>query len=174
MFRKFLAMSAALMLLTGCSNPLENTSSEEPETTTAPPTTTQLITEPPTLPKSMIYFRMGEDESAEPFLTSDHIVDCSMEILPSDSGESTYVVDIFFDDEGKEIFAKATQEAVDNGSMISTWYNQHLISVASVDEVIDEGAAVIAVTDMREASKIAGWIYECIEKPEDNNSNEGE
>ena len=74
----------------------------------------------------------------------------------------------------KEIFAKATQEAVDNGSMISTWYNQHLISVASVDEVIDEGAAVIAVTDMREASKIAGWIYECIEKPEDNNSNEGE
>ena len=84
----------------------------------------------------MIYFRMGEDESAEPFLTSDHIVDCSMEILPSDSGESTYVVDIFFDDEGKEIFAKATQEAVDNGSMISTWYNQHLISVASVDEVI--------------------------------------
>ena len=68
MFRKFLAMSAALMLLTGCSNPLENTSSEEPETTTAPPTTTQLITEPPTLPKSMIYFRMGEDESADDLL----------------------------------------------------------------------------------------------------------
>ena len=116
---------------------------------------------------------MGEDENTEPFLTSDHITDCSMEILPNDSGESDYVVDIFFDDEGKEIFAKATEEAAANNSTISTWYNQYLISVATVNEAITDGSAVISGTDMNEAAKIAGWIYECIQQPE-NNSNEGE
>ena len=116
---------------------------------------------------------MGEDESTEPFLTSEHIANCSMEIIPNDSGESTYVVDLFFDEEGKEIFAKATTEASANNGIISTWYNNNLISRATVDGPITDGSAVIYGTDFREASKIAGWIYECIEKPE-TTTNEGE
>ena len=173
MYKKTFSLAAALVLLTGCSNPFDKNSSEEPAAT-APPVTTEATTvPPPTLPQKKIYFRMGEDENTEPFLTSDHITDCSMEILPNDSGESDYVVNIFFDDEGKEIFAKATEEAAANNSTISTWYNQYLISVATVNEAITDGSAVISGTDMNEAAKIAGWIYECIQQPE-NNSNEGE
>ena len=172
MKKKYLLLASALLMLTSCSNPLSKNSSTE--TTTAPKTTTQeQTTEPTTAAKSQIFFRMGEDASTEPFLTSDHITDCSMEILPSDSGESTYVVDIFFDEEGKEIFAKATTEAAESKGIISTWYNEYLISRATVDEPITNGAAVISGTDFREAGKIAGWIYECIEKSETNN-NEGE
>ena len=172
MKKKYLLLASALLMLTSCSNPLSKNSSTE--TTTAPKTTTQeQTTEPTTAAKSQIFFRMGEDASTEPFLTSDHITDCSMEILPGDSGESTYVVDIFFDDEGKEIFAKATTEAAESKGIISTWYNEYLISRATVDEPITNGAAVISGTDFREAGKIAGWIYECIEKSETNN-NEGE
>ena len=171
MNKKIFSMAAAVMMLTGCSNPLDKNDSAE--TTTVPVTTQEQTTQPTTLPKSCIYFRMGEDESTEPFLTSEHIANCSMEIIPNDTGESTYVVDLFFDEEGKEIFAKATTEASANNGIISTWYNNNLISRATVDGPITDGSAVIYGTDFREASKIAGWIYECIEKPE-TTTNEGE
>lgn len=173
MEKKILAAAAAAALLTGCSNPLDKASGGN-NVTTVPVTTTQEVTDPPTtLPQKMIYFRMGEDESAEPFLTSEHITDCSMEIVPSDSGDSTYVVNIFLDDVGKDIFAEKTGEAAANGGIISTWYNEYLISRATVEEPITDGSAVISGLDMRSASKIAGWIYECIDKPDGNNTNEG-
>lgn len=174
MDKRILSMAAALVMLTGCSG-LPGNDGGKTEVTTAPVTTAQETTAPPTtLPQKMIYFRMGEDENTEPFLTSEHITDCAMEVLPSDSGESTYVVNIFLDDEGKEIFAEKTAEAAANGSTISTWYNQYVISVATVEEPITDGAAVISGLDMRGASKIAGWIYECIKKPEETTANEGE
>jgi len=176
--RKFMkktafTLAAAVVLLTGCTNPFQKEDKTAPETTAPPATTQEQTTEPATAAKKQIFFRMGEDENTEPFLTSDHITNCSMEIVPNESGQSDYVVDIFFDDEGKDIFAKATAEAAANGGIISTWYNEYLISRATVAEAITNGSAVISGTDMREASKIAGWIYECIQKPE-TTANEGE
>lgn len=175
MKKKAFSLAAAMIILTGCSNPLSKDSSVE--TTTVPATTQEQTTEPTTAAKKKIFFRMGEDESTEPFLTSDHITNCSMEIIPNESGESDYVVNIFFDDEGKEIFANATTEAYEKNMLISTWYTEYLISRAHVDGPITDGSAVIYGTDFREASKIAGWIYECIDKPETTTTtttNEGE
>ena len=173
--KAFAAMTAAL-LLTGCSNPFDKNDAEEAAVTTTAPVTTTEAPEIPTatLPQKMIYLRMGDDESAEPFLTSDHITDCSMEIVPDQPDNSTYVVDIFFDDEGKEIFAQKTEEAAANGGVISIWYNDYIISRATVEAPITDGAAVISNLDMNSAAKIAGWIYECINAKDTNNSNEGE
>ena len=94
-----------------------------------PATTQEQTTEPATAAKKQIFFRMGEDENTEPFLTSDHITNCSMEIVPNESGQSDYVVDIFFDDEGKDIFAKATAEAAANGGILSTEFSTFSTSV---------------------------------------------
>ena len=175
MKKKAFAAMAAALLLTGCSSPFDKNDAEETAVTTAPVTTTEAPEIPTmTLPQKMIYLRMGEDESAEPFLTSDHIVDCSMEIMPDQPDNSTYVVNIFFDEEGKEIFAKKTEEAAANNGVISIWYNEYVISIATVEAPITDGAAVISNLDMNSAAKIAGWIYECINAKDNNNSNEGE
>lgn len=168
MKKRLFSLAAAVVLLTGCSNPFGDNEGGETAVTTAPMTTTEAPTDPPTtLPKKMIYFRMGEDQSTEPFLTSEHVKDCAMEIIPGDSGDSTYVVNIFLDDVGKDIFAEKTSEAAANGGIISTWYNEYLISRATVEEPITDGSAVISGLDMNGAVKITGWIYECIDKPEE-------
>ena len=98
MKKKAFAAMAAALLLTGCSNPFDKNDAEEAAVTTTAPVTTTEAPEIPTatLQQKMIYLRMGDDESAEPFLTSDHITDCSMEIVPDQPDNSTYVVDIFY------------------------------------------------------------------------------
>ena len=74
----------------------------------------------------------------------------------------------------QKIFAKKTEEAAANGGVISIWYNDYIISRATVEAPITDGAAVISNLDMNSAAKIAGWIYECINAKDTNNSNEGE
>ena len=162
----FAALAAAAVLLTGCSNPFDKGGSTEP-VTTEPVTTTEATTDPPTTqPKNMIYFRMGEDESTEPFLTSEHITNCSFDFINNGDGTYTDLVDIFFDEEGKHIFAEKTAEAANNGSTITIWYNEYLISINSVSEPITDGVAYITGLDQAGAAQVSGWIYECIDKPE--------
>ena len=169
MKKRLFSLAAAVVLLTGCSNPFGDNEGGETAVTTAPVTTTEASTDPPTtLPKKMIYFRMGEDQSAEPFLTSEHVSSCSMTIGPNDTGdESSYVVTLDFDQEGSDIFAKVTEEAAANNNKISIWYNDNIISSASVTGPINDGHAMISGLDMNGAAKITGWIYECIDKPEE-------
>ena len=174
MKKKAFAAMAAALLLTGCSNPLDKSGDTE-NVTTAPVTTTEAPTDPPTTqPKKMIYFRIGDDESTDPFLTSEHITNCSFDFINNGDGTYSDLVDIYFDDEGKEIFAEKTGEAANSGSMITIWYNEYLISINSVTEPITDGVAVISGLDQAGAAKISGWIYECIDKPEETTANEGE
>lgn len=174
MKKKALTLAAALVLLTGCSNPLDKDGGTE-TVTTAPVTTTEAPTDPPTtLPKKVIYFRMGEDETTEPFLTSEHISTCSLEFPKDENGETMYTVSMLFDEEGTDIFAKKTEEAANSGTPITIWYNEYLLTINSVSEPITDGNAAITGLDFDSAAKVSSWIYECIEKPEETTANEGE
>jgi preprotein translocase subunit SecD len=173
MRKKTFSLAAAVILLTGCSNPFDKNSSTEK--TTAPTVTTQEITtEAPTIPKNEIYFRIGEDASTEPILTSKNIANVTMEIVDEEINGSTYTVSLTLDEEGSEIFARATEQAAADHSAISIWYNEYLINVSTVNEPITSGAAYISGLDMASACKVTGWIYECMDKPDTNNSSEGE
>lgn len=174
MKKKAFAAMAAALLLTGCSNPFDKGGDTEP-VATAPVTTTEAPTDPPTtLPQKVIYFRMGEDENTEPFLTSEHISTCSLEFPKDENGETMYTVSMLFDEEGTEIFAKKTEEAANSGTPITIWYNEYLLTINSVEAPITDGNAAITGLDFDSAAKVSAWIYECIDKPEETTANEGE
>ena len=181
MKKTIITLATAMLMLTGCSVPFDinkntETTTAPSETTTTPPETTQVTEkEIPTLHvEKEIYFRIGEDPSSEPILTTKNVVDVSMAIMDEDVTGSTYNVSLMLDEEGSEIFAKATEQAANDNDVISIWYNDYMINSATVDEPITDGAAYIAGLDMVSASKVTGWIYECIQQYDSDNSNEGE
>jgi len=74
-------------------------------------------------------------------------------------GNPTPVVSVKFNDEAAEIFAQATTEAASTGSTIAIYYDDHFISVPSVQEAITNGECVITGSgEYAEAEELATFI----------------
>ena len=71
----------------------------------------------------------------------------------STTGAAQYVVELNLNDEGTEAFATATQEAYDNNESIAIYYDGDLISVPSVNSVIENGQAQITGMESYEAAE---------------------
>lgn len=100
---------------------------------------------------------------------SDSIVLTGSEVKAASAGSYTdsqtnatkYAVDLTLNEEGTEAFAAATEEAYNNGKdTIAIYYDGELISVPSVEAVIENGQAQISSSAMtyEEADSIASTI----------------
>ncbi len=101
------------------------------------------------------------EEDGSIVLTGSEVEDASAEaVSDSTTGATEYVVELTFTDEGTEAFAEATEEAYNNDQdSIAIYYDGELISVPSVNSVIEDGQAQIS-GDMtyEEADAIASTI----------------
>lgn len=74
-------------------------------------------------------------------------------------GTSDPVVELQFNDDAAEIFAEATASAYANGQSIGIYYDDHFISVPTVNEAITDGNCVInGMGSYEEAQKLATFI----------------
>jgi SecD/SecF fusion protein len=74
-------------------------------------------------------------------------------------GTSEPVVEITFTDEAAEIFGEATTSAYENGESIGIYYDDHFISVPSVNAAITGGSCIIEGEDSYEdADRLATFI----------------
>jgi SecD/SecF fusion protein len=74
-------------------------------------------------------------------------------------GTSEPVVEITFTDEAAEIFGEATTNAYENGESIGIYYDDHFISVPSVNAAITSGNCIIEGMDSYDdASQLATFI----------------
>lgn len=100
-------------------------------------------------------------ESDSIVLTGSEVRSASAGSFQSSTGATEYGVDLQLNDSGTEKFAEATQEAYDNGEdTIAIYYDGDLISVPSVNNVIEDGRAQITGAGMtyEEADTIASTI----------------
>ncbi|MBQ7775988.1 MAG: protein translocase subunit SecD [Lachnospiraceae bacterium] len=74
-------------------------------------------------------------------------------------GNQQIVVELTMTEEGKEKFAKATEDAYRKGETLGIYYDGQFVSVPTVNVVITDGAAIIeGQTDFEEAEKLASTI----------------
>ena len=74
-------------------------------------------------------------------------------------GNQMPVVSLTFTDNAKEIFAQATTEAAISGASIAIYYDDHFISVPTVEEPITTGQCVISgSSEYAEAAELATFI----------------
>ncbi|MCC8168733.1 MAG: protein translocase subunit SecD [Clostridiales bacterium] len=74
-------------------------------------------------------------------------------------GSSEPVVELTFNDDAADIFAEATTNAYDNGESIGIYYDDHFISVPTVNSAITNGNCIINGMDSYEdAEELATFI----------------
>lgn len=74
-------------------------------------------------------------------------------------GNSQNVVELSFNEAGKEAFAAATEKAFNNGETIAIYYDDEFVSVPGVEAVITDGNAVITgQSTAAEAEQLASTI----------------
>ena len=134
----FTAALAAL-LLTGCSSAGDD-SSPAPEVTTAAETTETETTEPG---NGDFVMRVGTDPDGEAVLTRADISSACAALTYSSDDVQEWVVDITFNDEGKEKFAEVTAQLAGTGTPLSMWVGDEMISAPTVETAITDGVAVI-------------------------------
>ncbi len=96
-------------------------------------------------------------ESVEIIVDSSHILSASAAVYNDGLGISSYVVDIYFNEEGTRLFADGTTKYI--GDIISIVYDGQVISAPTITTPITEGLAVINGLDsFEEAQKIATFL----------------
>uniref|UniRef100_UPI0040566985 protein translocase subunit SecD n=1 Tax=Agathobacter sp. TaxID=2021311 RepID=UPI0040566985 len=92
-------------------------------------------------------------------LTGDDVKSAEAQFSQDAYGNNIPVVGMTFNDEAAEIFAEATAKAAQDYSTIGIYYNDHFISVPSVEEAITNGECVISGSaDYTEAEALATFI----------------
>ena len=74
-------------------------------------------------------------------------------------GGNSPVVSLTFTDEAAKIFAEATKEAAKNNDTIAIYYDDHFISVPTVEEAITNGQCIISGSrEFAAAEELATFI----------------
>ena len=99
-----------------------------------------------------------QTEDGETFMTGDMVADAQAGTQEdSTTGETEYVVELTFTDEGTEIFGEVTTENV--GNYLPIYFDDECISYPEVEEAITDGSAVISgMEDYEEAEELASMI----------------
>ncbi len=94
---------------------------------------------------AQLAFYHGEEKTGEPFMLGEHVVSAQGVFQQGDgtSRADGFVVALKFDEKGKDLFYQATKQAAANNTVISIYLDDACISVASCEEPIDKGEAVI-------------------------------
>ncbi len=78
---------------------------------------------------------------------------------PDQYGNNAPIVSLSFTDEAAQIFAQATAEAAKTGATIAIYYDDHFISIPTVQEAITNGQCVISGTsEYSDAEELATFI----------------
>lgn len=104
---------------------------------------------------AQMVFRKGSAATGEEILTGDDVTSAA----PGYDETYGYVVQLNFSSEGRTKFAEATAELAGTGTPISIWLDETSISVATVEEAINDGSAIIRGNfTQEEVEKLANQI----------------
>ena len=92
-------------------------------------------------------------------LTGNDVKSAQAGYQPDQYGANMPVVSLVFTDEAAKIFGEVTQEAAKNNESIAIYYDDHFISVPTVQEAITNGQCVISgSSDFAAAEELATFI----------------
>lgn len=92
-------------------------------------------------------------------LTGNDIKAAEAGYIPDQYGANSPIVSISFTDDAAKIFGDATTKAAASGDTIAIYYNDHFISVPTVEEPINNGECVVSGSrDFAEAEELATFI----------------
>ena len=92
-------------------------------------------------------------------LTGNDVKSADAGYLPDQYGNNMPVVSLVFTDEAAKIFAEATEEAAKNKESIAIYYDDHFISIPTVEDAITDGKCIISGSNQfAEAEELATFI----------------
>lgn len=98
-------------------------------------------------------------ENGSVILTGNDVKSAEAGYVPDQYGANSPIVSITFTDEAAKIFGEATTAAAKTGDTIAIYYNDHFISVPTVEEAITNGQCVISgSSEYEEAAELATFI----------------
>ena len=98
-------------------------------------------------------------ENGSVILTGNDVKSAEAGYVPDQYGANSPIVSITFTDEAAKIFGDATTEAAKNNQTIAIYYDDHFISVPTVEEAITNGQCVISGSnEYAEAEELATFI----------------
>ena len=98
-------------------------------------------------------------ENGSVILTGNDVKSAEAMYQQDNYGASMPVVSMSFTDDAAKIFAEATTEAAQKGQTIAIYYNDHFISVPTVNEAIKNGQCIISGSaDFSAAEELATFI----------------
>ncbi len=153
MIRVILAAAAAAVMLTACAG---ETDSGDKKVTSASTSATSVTSmqKKEKVPARLI---AGESRDGEVILDSGHFKSASVVAYDSQAGDGPfYSVLIELDEEGKEIFAKATRQYL--GEKISVWIGDECIFSPTVANEITDGKVVISELSYEKALETADLL----------------
>ena len=98
-------------------------------------------------------------ENGSVILTGNDVKSAEAGYVPDQYGANSPIVSITFTDDAARIFGEATTEAAATGDTIAIYYDDHFISVPTVEEPITNGQCVISGTkEFADAEELATFI----------------
>ena len=92
-------------------------------------------------------------------LTGNDVKSAEAGYIPDQYGANSPIVSLTFTDEAAKIFAEATKEAAKNNATIAIYYDDHFISVPTVEEAITNGQCIISGSrEFAAAEELATFI----------------
>lgn len=111
------------------------------------------------IPYKLNYKLEELEENGSVILTGNDVKMAEAGYQQDQYGANVPIVLISFTDEAAKIFAEATKEAAEDGDSIAIYYNDHFISVPTVQEAITDGECVVSgSTDYQAAEELATFI----------------
>ncbi|MBQ2901079.1 MAG: protein translocase subunit SecD [Agathobacter sp.] len=98
-------------------------------------------------------------ENGSVILTGNDVKSAQAGYMPDQYGGNQPIVSLTFTDEAAKIFGEATKEAAKNNDTIAIYYDDHFISVPTVEEAITNGECVISGSrEFADAEELATFI----------------
>ena len=98
-------------------------------------------------------------ENGSVILTGNDVKSADAGYQPDQYGNNKPIVSIVFTEEAAKIFGEATEEAAKNNETIAIFYDDHFISVPTVEEAITNGQCVISGSnEFSDAEELATFI----------------
>ena len=98
-------------------------------------------------------------ENGSVILTGNDVKSAEAGYMPDQYGANAPIVSIKFTDDAAKIFGEATTEAAKNNETIAIYYDDHFISVPTVEEAITNGQCVISGSkEFAAAEELATFI----------------
>ena len=98
-------------------------------------------------------------ENGSVILTGNDVKSAEAGYIPDQYGANTPIVSLAFTDDAAKIFGEATTKAAASGESIAIYYDDHFISVPTVEEAINNGQCVISGSkEYAKAAELATFI----------------